>query len=183
MNELSEIRVRPATMEDIPDLERLISESVRRLSAPLYTGQQIESALRNVFGVDTQLIKDGTYYVAEVEGRAAGCGGWSRRKTLYGGDQTKAGEDPLLDPALEPARIRAFFVHPDYARRGIGRRLIERCEEAARAANFSTMELAATLPGEPLYKAFGYQVIERFDIPLPEGLGLPVARMWKQLKN
>src|SRR5205085_5395002 len=118
-----------------------------------------ESALVNVFGVDTQLIIDGTYYVAELDGRVVGGGGWSKRKTLYGGDQTKAAEDPLLDPETEPARIRAFFIHPDYARRGIGGRIIETCEQAAREAGFTSIELAATLPGEPLYKAFGYQAI------------------------
>ena len=173
------LTIRTATKEDIPELERLIGFSVRALSLSYYTTEQIESALTNIFGVDSQLIKDGTYYVAEIDGRVAGCGGWSKRKTLYGGDQTKAGADPLLNPTLEPARIRAFFVHPDYARRGIGKSLIETCEQAAREANFTSIELAATLPGKPLYEAFGYQVIEQFDIPLPEGLGLPVARMRK----
>src|SRR2546423_13552151 len=139
--------IRTATQEDIPELESLIASSVRVLSLSYYTTQQIESALTNIFGVDSQLIADGTYYVAEIDGRTVGCGGWSKRKTLYGGDQTKAGADPLLNPTLEPARIRAFFVHPDYARRGIGKSLIERCEEAARAAHFTSIELAATLPG------------------------------------
>src|SRR5437763_15083064 len=173
------LTIRTATKEDIPELERLIDLSVRVLSLSYYTTEQIESALTNIFGVDSQLIKDGTYYVAEIDGRVAGCGGWSKRKTLYGGDQTKAGADPLLNPTLEPARIRAFFVHRDYARRGIVKSLIETCEQAAREANFTSIDLATTLRGKPLYEAFGYQVIERFDIPLPEGLGLPVARMRK----
>jgi N-acetylglutamate synthase-like GNAT family acetyltransferase len=173
--------IRPATKEDIPKLERLIAVSVRALSLNYYSTEQIESALVNIFGVDTQLIKDGTYYVAEIDGRIAGCGGWSKRQTLYGGDQTKEGADPLLNPATEPARIRAFFVHPSYARRGIGTSLIDACEQSARSANFNTIELAATLPGEPLYKALGYQAVERFDIALPDGLGLPVVRMRKEI--
>jgi N-acetylglutamate synthase-like GNAT family acetyltransferase len=171
--------IRTATKKDIPELERLINLSVRVLSLSYYTTEQIESALTNIFGVDSQLIADGTYYVAEIDGRVAGCGGWSKRKTLFGGDQTKSGADPLLNPLIEPARIRAFFVHPDYARRGIGKSLIETCEQAARKANFTSIELVATLPGKPLYEAFGYQVIEQFDIPLHEGLGLPVAHMRK----
>jgi GNAT superfamily N-acetyltransferase len=173
--------IRTATSEDVPELERLITLSVRVLSRSYYTPQQIESALTNIFGVDSQLIADGTYYVALIDGRVTGCGGWSKRQTLFGGDQTKEGADPLLDPSTDPARIRAFFVHPNYARRGIGRGLIERCEEAARRAKFTSIEIAATLPGEPLYKAFGYEVIERFDVPLPDGLGLPIARMKKQI--
>jgi N-acetylglutamate synthase-like GNAT family acetyltransferase len=173
--------IRTATKKDIPELESLIAASVRALSLSYYTIEQTESALVNIFGVDSQLIKDGTYYVVEIDGHIVGCGGWSKRRTLYGGDQTKAGEDPLLNPLTEAARIRAFFVHPGYARRGIGKSLIETCERAARSANFKSIELAATLPGEPLYKALGYQVIERFDIPLPDGLGLPVARMKKEI--
>ena len=175
------LKIRPATQADTPELERLIAVSVRVLSLDYYTSEQIESALVNIFGVDTQLIQDGTYYVAEIDGRIAGCGGWSKRQTLYGGDQTKEGLDPLLNPANESARIRAFFVHPSYSRRGIGTSLIEACEQAARSADFKTIELAATLPGEPLYKALGYQAIERFDIPLPDGLGLPVVRMRKEI--
>ncbi|HKC64804.1 MAG TPA: GNAT family N-acetyltransferase [Pyrinomonadaceae bacterium] len=183
MSENAAIIIRQATTEDIPELERLIPESVRALSSDYYTKEQIESALVNIFGVDTQLIADGTYYVAELDGRIVGCGGWSKRKTLFGGDQTKEEEDPLIDPSIEPARIRAFFIHPRYARRGLAGRIIETCEQAAREAGFTAIELAATLPGEPLYKAFGYQAIERFDAPLPDGLGLPVARMRKKIKN
>lgn len=175
------ITIRAATAADIPELNGLIATSARLLSQSYYTPEQIESALANIFGVDSQLIADGTYYVALIDGRVVGCGGWSKRQTLYGGDQTKEGADPQLDPALEPARIRAFFVHPDFARRGIGKSLIEQCEQAARKANFTSIELAATLPGEPLYQAFGYAVLERFDIPLPDGLSLPVARMTKRI--
>ena len=176
-----QIQIRQATTDDIPRLNRLISESVRGLSAGYYSPDQIESALIHIFGIDTQLITDGTYYVAEIENRMAGCGGWSKRKTLYGGDQAKEEVDSLLNPEADAARIRAFFVHPDCARRGIGRRIIEVCEEAAGRARFKAVELVATMPGEPLYRACGYEVIERFDADLPEGVKLPLARMRKEL--
>src|SRR5215813_7455138 len=124
--------IRKGTFADIPQLERLIPESARRLSSGYYTPEQIEGAITHVFGVDSQLIIDETYFVAEIDGQLVGCGGWSKRKTLYGGDQMKRpGDDPLLDPKTEPARIRAFFVHPDWARRGIGGRIIAECETAA----------------------------------------------------
>ena len=177
-----EISIRVATMEDIPALQKLIPESARGLSQGYYTPQQIESAIKHIFGVDTQLIADKTYYVAEAGGQVVGCGGWSRRKTLYGGDQMKAEQDPLLDPNVDAGRIRAFFIHPDWARKGIGRRIIEACEEAAKTDGFSSMELGATLPGEPLYAALGYQVTDRFDIPMADGTTLPCAHMRKQLR-
>jgi N-acetylglutamate synthase-like GNAT family acetyltransferase len=173
--------VRLATEQDIPSLTRLIPDSVRALSAGLYTERQIESALAHVFGVDSQLIADGTYYVAEADGQIVGCGGWSKRQTLYGGDQMKAEADPLLDPTQDAARIRAFFVHPAWTRRGIGRRIIEACEAAACRAGFRRMELGATLPGEPLYAAMGYIVTERFAIAMADGESLPAAHMTKTL--
>ncbi len=175
------ISIRPATIEDLPALERLIPASVRSLSAGYYTSRQIESALVYVFGVDTQLIADGTYLVAEAADEIAGCGGWSRRRTLYGGDQMKEEKDPLLDPATDAARIRAFFVDPRYARQGIGTLLIKACEDAAREAGFSRLELMATLPGLPLYEARGYTVIETVESVLPDGERLPLARMGKRL--
>jgi N-acetylglutamate synthase-like GNAT family acetyltransferase len=175
------IQIRRATNEDIPALEHLISNSVRSLSRNYYTDQQIESALVNIFGVDTQLIVDGTYYVGEAAGQVVGCGGWSKRKTLFGGDQTKAGEDVLLDPDVEPARIRAFFVHPDWARRGIGSRILEACEKEALKAGFNVLELVATLPGEPFYRTFGYEVEERIEIALPGEQVLPAVRMKKRV--
>ena len=177
----SEVLVRQATPADIPALQQLIPSSARALSVGFYDERQAESAIQYVFGVDTQLIQDGTYYVAEAAGQIVGCGGWSKRKTLYGGDQAKAAEDPLLDPATEAARIRAFFVHPDWARRGVASRLMATCESAARQANFTTLELVATLPGEPLYKAFGYEPIDGFDIVMPDGVTLPVVRMGKAI--
>lgn len=175
------IQIRLARTEEIPALEQLIAASVRALSLGYYTPEQIESALVHVFGVDTQLIADGTYFVAELDGQLAGCGGWSKRKTLFGGDQAKAGEDNLLDPNIEPARIRAFFIHPDFARRGIGKQIIETCEHAAAAAGFRRLEMAATLPGEPMYAAVGYVARERFDLPFPDGVVLPLVRMGKSL--
>ena len=168
-------------MDEVPALEALIAASVRALSVGYYSSEQIESALANVFGVDTQLIADGTYFVAELDGQIVGCGGWSQRKTLFGGDQAKVGEDDLLDPTTEPARIRAFFVHPDFARRGIGKQIIAACEEAAAAAGFRRLELAATLSGEPLYLAVGYEMIERWEHSLPDNVTMPLVRMGKIL--
>ena len=175
------LHIRTATSEDISALERLIEESVRALSVGFYTPQQIESSLQYVFGVDTQLIEDGTYFVVEADGLLAGCGGWSKRKTLYGGDKVKTEEDDLLDPKTQPSRIRAFFVHPNFARRGIGRLLLDACEQAAREAGFSALELAATMPGEPLYAACGFHIIERIEVELPDGVLVPIARMGKAI--
>jgi len=175
------MRIRLATPADIPALKQLISKSVRALSADYYSRQQIESALTHMFGVDTQLLSDSTYYVAESDGQIAGCGGWSRRKTLFGGDQYKTAADPLLDPMHDAARIRAFFVHPDHARQGIGRRLLLTCEEAAVAEGFRALTLVATRPGEPLYAALGFRIMGRIEIPLADGVLLPAARMEKKL--
>lgn len=171
------LQPRIATHDDIPAIQALIADSVRGLSAGFYTPEQAESGLRYVFGVDTQLIEDGTYYVIEASGGLAAAGGWSRRRTLYGGDQMKGEADPLLDPAADPARIRAFFVHPAWARRGLGRQLFDRCQEDARAAGFRRFELLATAPGEPLYAALGFQVDDRPPTVLPDGQSLPVAVM------
>jgi GNAT superfamily N-acetyltransferase len=177
------IAVRVATDADLPALRELIPESVRVLSRGYYTPEQIESAIRHVFGVDTQLVADGTYFVAHDGDALAGCGGWSRRNTLFGGDQMKAGPDPLLDPAREPARIRAFFVGPAFARRGIGSAIMQACVDAARADGFRTLELAATLPGEPLYRAFGFEPLERLDTLLPDGVKIPFIRMGRAIER
>jgi len=172
------ITLRPARTEDLSAIESLIAWSARELSAGYYTSAQIDALLRFVFGADTQLIRDGTYFVCEADGGLlVAAGGWSRRRTLFGGDRMKGGEDPLLDPAREPARIRAFFVHPDWARRGLGRRLFEACHEAARMAGFGTLTLVATLPGEPLYRALGFEPTERFALRLPDGMEVRVASM------
>ena len=171
------ITYRLATLADIPALEHLIPLSARQLQAGHYTAAQIEGAIGTVFGVDSQLIRDGTYFVAEADGLLVGCGGWSQRKTTYGSNRAKSAPDPLRDPATEPAMIRAFFVHPAYARRGIGRRIMELSETGATVAGFKTIEIVATLPGVPLYATFDYTSVERFDIALPNGATMPVQRM------
>ncbi len=166
-----------ATDADVPALRTLIAESVRGLSVGYYSAAQAESALVHVFGPDTQLIADRTYYVVESGATLVAAGGWSRRLTHYGGDQMKSGDDPVLDPATEPARIRAFFVHPAWARRGLGRLLFETCRDAARDAGFRELTLVATLPGVPLYEALGFVAGERFAVPMADGVELPVVRM------
>ena len=175
------VSIRLATPADVPALRELIPASARALSRGFYTDAETESAIRHVFGPDSRLIADGTYFVAEEDGLVAGCGGWSRRRTLYGGDQTKSGEEALLDPASEPAKIRAFFVHPDFARRGVGSRILEACLAAARAAGFRRVELAATLPGVPFYAARGFVERERLSAPMADGRGLPIVRMERAL--
>ena len=173
--------LRAATPSDIPALQELIAASVRGLSPGFYTPAQIDAALTDVFGVDSQLIADGTYYVIEGESGPAAAGGWSRRRTLYGGDQAKDAADPLLDPAADAARIRAFFVHPGYARRGLARQLYAACEDAARAAGFRRFELMATLPGEPLYVALGFVAVERVERRLANGVVVPFTRMAREI--
>jgi GNAT superfamily N-acetyltransferase len=173
--------IRLAAFEHIAELQQLIALSVRGLSTAYYTPAQIESAIRYVFGIDSQLITDGTYYIFEKEHAIVGCGGWSKRNTLYGGDQHKETEDPLLDPAKDAARIRAFFVHPDHARQGIGRQIIAACEKAAKNYGFNSLELGATLPGVPLYTAMGYQPLKRIDEVLPDGEVLGIVKMQKSI--
>ena len=173
------LSVRPATAEDIPALEVLIPLSVRVLQAPFYSPAQMEAALGPVFGVDRQLIRDGTYFVVAHSGQIVGCGGWSRRRAVFGSDRVRMGEDAALNPTHDAARIRAFFVHPDWARRGIGRSLLSACESAIRDAGFRKAVLVATLAGESLYAAFGYAIAERYEVPLGDALTLPVVRMTK----
>lgn len=173
--------LRLATRADVPALRALIDASVRALSVGYYSEEEIASSLRYVFGPDTQLIADETYYVIEAEGTIVASGGWSRRATLYGGDQLKGSIDPLLDPKREAARIRAFFVHPVWARRGLARRLYEACATAAQAAGFHELELASTLPGAPLYRALGFEAVEELVHEMPDGVGLPVVRMRQTL--
>jgi GNAT superfamily N-acetyltransferase len=175
--------LRLAREEDIPKLESLIERSVRELQSPYYSTAQMDGALGTVFGVDRQLIRDQTYFVAEQEGELIGCGGWSKRESLFGSDAARAREDALLDPRHDAARIRAFFVHPRQARRGLGRAILLACEEAIRLARFRTAELVATLAGVDFYKAFGYNPGERYEVPLVNGLSLPVVKMTKILAN
>jgi GNAT superfamily N-acetyltransferase len=179
---IASVALRLAHERDTPALEELIPLSARALQAATYTPAQIEGALGTVFAVDRQLIADGTYFVVERDGAIVGCGGWSRRKTLFGGDRGDVPrDDALLDPRSDPARIRAFFVHPAWARQGIGRMLMNACERAARDAGFHTMELVATLAGEPLYAAFAFRAVDRYEITLVTGGLLPVVRMAKTL--
>ncbi|HEY4327871.1 MAG TPA: GNAT family N-acetyltransferase [Mucilaginibacter sp.] len=173
------ITTRIATFDDIPQLNKMIALSVRGLSAAYYSSSQIESSIKYIFGVDTQLVTDGTYYVAMIGDAIVGCGGWSKRNTLYGGDQHKEIGDPLLDPKIDAARIRAFFVHPDYARQGVGRHIINVCETTARENGFTSFELGATLSGVPLYLAMEYEVIERIDAALPDGELIGIVKMRK----
>lgn len=149
--------LRRAALEDRAAIEWLIAESARGLSRADYSDEQVEAALASVFGVDTDLILDGTYYVAEAGDTLAGCGGWSRRRTLFGGDRFAARDPGELDPSTEPAKIRAFFVHPAWARRGVAAAILDACEREARAHGFRSAELMATLPGVPFYAARGYE--------------------------
>jgi GNAT superfamily N-acetyltransferase len=172
--------LRLARDSDVAAIEGLIPVSARALQAPTYSPAQIEAALGSVFAVDRQLIVDGTYFVAERDGALVGCGGWSRRRNLFGGDRADVPrDDSLLDPHRDAARIRAFFVHPACARQGIGGMLMRVCEHAAVAAGFRTLELVATLAGEPLYAAFASQPLERYELMLANGMTLPVVRMRK----
>jgi GNAT superfamily N-acetyltransferase len=181
------LRIQKATLNNVPSLREMIEASVRGLQADDYSPAQIEGALHSVYGVDSQLIADGTYFVAEDSElqsgtRIVGCGGWSKRKTLYGGDQYAGREDLLLDPARDAAKIRAFFVHPQWARRGIGGLILEACENAARGAGFTRLEMGATLSGVAFYRAKGYAALENLEAPLGNGDVLPIVRMAKDLK-
>jgi GNAT superfamily N-acetyltransferase len=182
------IRIRQALPDDVPVLTELIHASVRVLQAEDYTDSQREAALKTVFGVDSQLIADGTYLLAEAEAPGpglpaiAGCGGWSKRKTLYGGDAWTSREDSLLDPARDAAKIRAFFIHPAWARRGVGTLILNACEQAARAAGFTRYEMGATLTGAKLFGAKGYVAVRKIEVPLANGEVLPVIHMEKKVE-
>ena len=193
------IQLRLAVPEDVPALTALIEASARGLQTEDYTPAQIEGALQAVFGVDTQLIADGTYIVAQAPSGTAGdenlapssasgsgskwvivgCGGWSKRKTLYGSDHWSGREDALLDPQRDAAKIRAFFIHPAWARRGVGTLILDACEQAARAAGFTRYEMGATLTGAKLFGAKGYIAVKPISIPLANGETLPVIHMEK----
>ncbi|MGB2899445.1 MAG: GNAT family N-acetyltransferase [Candidatus Acidiferrum sp.] len=189
------IHLRLAIPGDIPVLQALIDASVRGLQVKDYTPAQIEGALKTVFGVDSQLIADGTYLVAEAVPSGSesdepeydvtaslivGCGGWSKRKTLYGGDRWMGREDELLDPLHDAAKIRAFFIHPAWARQGIGGMILEACEAAAQAAGFTRYEMGATLTGAKLFGVRGYVAVKPISIPLMNGELLPVIHMEKR---
>ncbi len=169
--------LRLAREDDIPAITALIDVSVRGLSQAHYSPAEIEESLVSVFGVDSQLIADGTYFVIECDGELAASGGWSKRTTLYGGDQVRTAPDPLLDPATDAARIRAFYVSPRFARRGLARMLYETCEAAALVAGFRRFQLGATLPGVPLYEKLGFHALGPVDRPMQHGLTLGIVHM------
>ena len=180
-------QLRLATEEDISALHELIEASVRGLQKNDYTPAQIEGALGTVLGLDTQLIHDRTYFIAEApvrglrERKAAGCGGWSKRKTLFGADCGPGREPDLLDPAVDAAKVRAIFVHPEFSRRGLGSLILGTVEDAARAAGFSRFEMGSTLTGVPLYRLKGYLEREQIAVPLANGEVLPVVKMVKSI--
>ena len=173
--------IRKARIEEREAIQQLIAESARHLSREHYNDRQIEAAIATVFGVDTDLIEDGTYFVVEIEGELAGCGGWSKRKTLFGGDQYSSRDAGYLDPKSDFAKIRAFFIHPDHARKGIARRILSECEKEARAQGFRALELMATLPGIEFYRSCGFTATGDFDLELVEGVKLELVPMRKEL--
>ena len=170
---------RLATRDDLDTLKALMDAAIAELQKPFLDESQINSS-RAIMGLDTQLIDDGTYFVVESEGQLAGCGGWSRRATMYGGDQTPGRSAALLDPAKDAARIRAMYTHPNHTRKGVGRLIIALCETAARAEGFTRMELVATLAGKPLYRSCGYEAYEDI-LDDRGGAGVPLLRMKKTL--
>ena len=175
--------IRKATFADRAAIERLIAASVRGLSRDEYDARQIELSIRSVFGVDSELIADETYFVVVAEdGRLAGVGGWSRRRTLYGASRYQSSRDSeLLDPERDAAKIRAFFIDPEFARRGVGSLILEKCEREARAEGFRSAEMMATLPGVRLYAARGYAGDEEVEVPVGEGVTIICIRMRKDL--
>ena len=173
--------IRPARLDEIPELETLIRLSARALSRDDYSDAEIEACVAHVFGVDSELVADGTYSVVEEGGHAVACGGWSRRKTLFGGDNYEGRESGFLDPATDAAKIRAFFVHPNFARRGLGTLILRHCEHEARAAGFTRMEMMATLPGVKLYRTLGYAGDTPQVFDMPNGIPVTFVPMYRQL--
>jgi GNAT superfamily N-acetyltransferase len=174
--------MRKATASDIPAIAAVMRTSVEGLGPGFYDEREVAAAARFITVPDRQLIDDRTYFVVEEDSRLVACGGWSRRDKLFTGGGEGAADTRTLDPATEPARVRAMFVHPDAARRGLGRMILKACEREARAAGFRKMELMATLPGIPLYEACGYVIVERTDLTLGDGSPLGAARMEKPLR-
>lgn len=172
--------LRTARDADGPALRVLMDRAIRRLLEPFLPPEAVEASFE-IMGLDTQLLADATYFVVEADGRIAASGGWSRRATLFGGDHTAGRSAALLDPATEPARVRAMYTDPDFARRGLGRMILEACEAAARAEGFRRAELAATLGGAPLYRACGYREVEPFEVATSGGVRVPLVRMAKAL--
>jgi GNAT superfamily N-acetyltransferase len=174
--------LRPATLDDVDAIERLIALSARGLCGADYTAAQVEAAIGTAWGCDTELVRDGTFFVAEADGELVACGGWGKRRTLFGGDAQPGRVSELLDPTRDAARIRAFFVHPDWARKGLGKLLLDRCEPEARAHGFRAAELMATLTGEKLYRQCGYVGVAAVEFPLRDGQMIRFIPMWKPLE-
>jgi len=170
---------RLATREDLDALRALMEAAIAELQKPFLSEQQVASS-RTIMGLDTQLIEDGTYFVVENDGELAGCGGWSRRATLYGGDQTPGRDAALLNPSKDAARVRAMYTSPHHVRKGVGRLILSLCEDAARREGFARVELMATMAGEPLYRACGYEPLERI-MDDRGGAPVPMLRMTKTL--
>ena len=170
---------RVARREDLEALRELMDAAIAELQKPFLDETQIASS-RAIMGLDTQLIDDGTYFLVQADGALAGCGGWSRRATLYGGDQTPGRSAALLNPTKDAARIRAMYTHPHYTRKGVGSLILSLCEAAARAEGFGRMELMSTMAGEPLYSRSGYQQVERI-MDIRGGVPVPLVRMSKSL--
>jgi len=170
---------RLARWEDFDALQSLMNAAIFELQKPFLDHRQISSS-RTIMGLDSQLIEDGTYYIVESGGKLAGCGGWSRRATLYGGDQSPGRNADLLNPKTDSARVRAMYTHPDHVRKGVGRHILGLCEAAGRSEGFRTLELMATMAGEPLYSACGFEAIERVEDDRG-GAAVPLLRMWKAL--
>jgi GNAT superfamily N-acetyltransferase len=173
--------LRQATLDDVDEIEAMMKASIRDLFPMFYDGAQTAASVQYIASLDRSLIEDGTYFGVEANRELVACGGWSRRDKLYTGSGDAGGDARLLDPASEPARIRAMFVRADWTRRGLGTRILEACEAAARAEGFQTLALMATLPGIPLYERFGFEVIEQVDIPMPNGMTIGGARMQKPI--
>lgn len=169
--------IRLATVDDVAVLVPLIDAAIEELQRGFLGAEQIESS-KAFMGIDRQLIDDGTYFLVEIDGTVAGCGGWSRRATLYGGDNSTGRDATLLDPAIDPARVRAMYTHPNFARRGVGRRVLEACEAAAAAEGYVTLELMGTRSGRPLYEAFGFQPLQEYE-DASGGAPVPMTRMQK----
>ena len=179
---MQDFALRLATLDDCAAIDALIARSIRTLGAGDYTTEQIEQALKGAFGLDTQLIKDRTYFVAESDGRVVGCGGWSKRKTLFGSDARNGRDAGILEPGKDAAKIRAFFVDPGFARRGIGAALLARCEAEAASAGYLRYEMMATLPGVRLYSAYGYTAQPSIQHPLTPTLTIEFVPMNKKSK-
>jgi GNAT superfamily N-acetyltransferase len=173
---------RLATREDLPELRRLMERSIRALLGVHLDAERVEASFE-IMGVDTTLIDDGTYFVVEFGERIAGCGGWSRRATMFGGDHSAGRDARLLDPEREPARVRAMYTDPEFARRGVGSLVLSLCEAAAASEGFTGVELVATAAGEPLYSKCGYVLVQRIDVPTSRGVTVPCARMTKKLQR